>query len=79
LYVLLAVIGVLNSAVSLYYYAKIIKAMFLDTAVDETPLPVPALYTGMLVALAVPVLLLGLYWAPLVKWAAAAFGGMSST
>src|SRR5256714_2642369 len=73
--VLLAVIGVLNSAVSLFYYARIIKAMYLEDAVDERPLPVPAVYTGLLVALAVPVLALGLYWAPLVRWAANAFGG----
>jgi NADH-quinone oxidoreductase subunit N len=77
-YVLLAVIGVLNSAVSLFYYARIIKAMFLDKAVDDRPLPVPALYTGVLVALAVPVLVLGLYWTPLVRWASAAFGANAS-
>jgi len=74
-YVLLAVIGVLNSAVSLFYYARIIKAMYIDEAVDRRPLPVPALYTGLLVALAVPILALGVYWTPLVRWAAAAFGG----
>ena len=73
--VLLAVIGVVNSAVSLFYYARIIKAMYLEDAVDERPLAVPAVYTGLLVALAVPVLVLGIYWAPLVRWAAAAFGG----
>src|SRR5439155_338026 len=73
--VLLAVIGVLNSAVSLFYYARIIKAMYLEDAVDERPLAVPAVYPGLLVALAVPVLALGLYWAPLVRWAANAFGG----
>jgi NADH-quinone oxidoreductase subunit N len=72
--VLLAVIGVVNSAVSLFYYARIIKAMYLEEAVDERPLAVPAVYTGVLVALAVPVLVLGIYWAPLVRWAAAAFG-----
>src|SRR5438477_4065166 len=74
-YILLAVIGVLNSAVSLFYYARIIKAMFLESAPDERPMSVPAIYTGVLLALAVPVLLLGVYWAPLVRWAAAAFGG----
>jgi NADH-quinone oxidoreductase subunit N len=73
--VLLAVIGVLNSAVSLFYYARIIKAMFLDQAADERPMLVPALYTGVLVALAVPVLVLGVYWTPLIRWAATAFGG----
>ncbi len=74
-YVLLAVIGVLNSAVSLFYYARIIKAMYLEESTDERPLAVPALYTGVLVALAVPILVLGIYWAPLVRWASSAFGG----
>jgi NADH-quinone oxidoreductase subunit N len=73
--VALAVVGVVNSAISLFYYARIIKAMYLEDAIDERPLPVPALYTGVLVALAVPILVLGLYWAPLVQWAASAFGG----
>jgi NADH-quinone oxidoreductase subunit N len=74
-YVLLAVIGVLNSAVSLFYYARIIKATYLDEPLDHRPLAVPALYTGLLVALAVPILALGVYWTPLVRWAAAAFAG----
>jgi NADH-quinone oxidoreductase subunit N len=69
----LALVGVLNSAVSLFYYARIIKAMYLEEALDQRPLPVPALYTGVLVALAVPLLVLGLYWGPLVSWASQAF------
>ena len=72
---LLAVIGVLNSAVSLFYYARIVKAMYLEDAPAAEPLPVPALYTGVLVALSIPLLVFGLYWSPLVRWAAAAFGG----
>ena len=49
--------------------------MFFEDALDERPMTVPALYTGVLVALAVPVIFLGLYWGPLVKWASAAFSG----
>ena len=75
--VLLAVIGVANSAVSLFYYARLIKAMYLEDAVDERPLAVPAVYTGVLVALSIPVLVLGLYWTPLIRWASAAFGGVN--
>src|SRR5258708_3465006 len=66
--VMLAVIGVFNSAVSLFYFARIIKAMVLQDALDPRPMSVPALYTGVLVALALPVLWLGIYWAPLVRW-----------
>ena len=73
--VILALIGGINSAISLFYYARIIKAMYLEDAINTRPLPVPALYTGLLVALAVPILILGVYWGPLVHWAARAFGG----
>ncbi len=73
--VVLAVIGVLNSAVSLFYYARIIKAMYLEDAPAAEPIQVPALYTGVLVALSVPLLVFGLYWGPLIRWAASAFGG----
>ena len=74
-FVLLAVIGVVNSAVSLFYYARIIKAMFLEEALDDRPMSVPAVYTGVLLALAIPVLLLGVYWQPMIRWASNAFGG----
>src|SRR5256885_10687882 len=60
--VLLAVIGVLNSAVSLFYYARIIKAMYLERAVDESPMEVPAVYTGVLVLLPGPELVFGSDW-----------------
>jgi NADH-quinone oxidoreductase subunit N len=73
--VVLAVIGVLNSAVSLFYYARIIKAMYLEESPAAEPLPVPALYTGVLVGLSIPLLVFGVYWGPLVRWAATAFGG----
>src|SRR5256885_5745468 len=51
---ILAGIRGLHSAISLFYYAKIIKAMYLDEPLDMTPMRVPRLYTGLLVALAVP-------------------------
>lgn len=63
----LAILGVLNSAVSLYYYARILKAMFLsdpDTGVDKR-LSVPPSYTIAAVVLACAVLAIGVYWRPL--------------
>ena len=72
--VVLAIIGVVNSAISLFYYARIVKTMYFEEAIDERPLSVPGLYTGVLVALAIPILVLGLYWGPLLRWAASAFG-----
>jgi NADH-quinone oxidoreductase subunit N len=56
----LAVIGVLNSVVSLYYYARIIKVMYLDDADDGfVPIRVPRLYAVVLVLLAVPTVIFG--------------------
>ena len=39
------------------------------------PMSVPAVYTGVLLALAIPVLVLGVYWQPMIRWASNAFGG----
>lgn len=62
----LALIGVLNSAISLYYYAKIVKAMFLEKAPDGAPaLPLGRPNATLLGALAAPTLVLGIWWAPL--------------
>ena len=67
-YWVLALIGILNSAVSLFYYARVLKAMFFSKAEDETPLPVPVLHRATALALAVPTVVLGLYWAPLMDY-----------
>jgi NADH-quinone oxidoreductase subunit N len=66
-YYLLALVGVLNSAISLYYYARIIKAMFLTPpdAAAATPLRPARAHLLLAMVLAVPVLGLGIYWAPL--------------
>jgi NADH-quinone oxidoreductase subunit N len=60
----LAIIGLLNSVISLYYYVRIVKAMFLDTA-DETG---PVLFSGANLALlfffVIPTILFGVYWKP---------------
>lgn len=69
-----AVIAALNSAISLYYYAKIAKAMFLDEA--ETPLretPTLAIHSkpAMVIMglLALPNVVLIVYWEPLIEMA----------
>ncbi|UCD38657.1 MAG: NADH-quinone oxidoreductase subunit N, partial [Fidelibacterota bacterium] len=63
----LAVVGVLNSVISLYYYVRILKVMFLDAEpTGETISDHPAL-TGTILVLMVPVLLFGVYWTPLMS------------
>jgi NADH-quinone oxidoreductase subunit N len=61
-----ALIAVLNSVVSLYYYARVVRAMYIERAGPELALLRPGLPLRLvLVALLVPTLALGLYWAPL--------------
>ncbi len=67
----LAVVAALNSVVSLYYYARIVKVMFLEEPKEVSELPVPALPRAMLVLLAIPTLALGIYWEPVARMAAA--------
>ena len=67
----LAVVAALNSVVSLYYYAKIVRTMFLDTpnpedkaiAVESTDFN----FT-LLLPLAALTVVLGLYFGPLVRY-----------
>ncbi|MFQ5864200.1 MAG: NADH-quinone oxidoreductase subunit N, partial [bacterium] len=70
-YYWLAVVGIINSVISLYYYARILKAMFLERAdVEESVrLTVSPYYITLLVILVIPTILLGVYWAPLADFA----------
>ena len=64
----LAVIGIANSVVSLYYYARIPKMMFLEESRDNIHIPVRATHLVLLIVLAIPVVILGVYWAPLLNF-----------
>ncbi|PWB68154.1 MAG: NADH-quinone oxidoreductase subunit N [Deltaproteobacteria bacterium] len=66
----LAVVAALNSVVSLYYYARIVKVMFLEEPAEKAELAVPAFPRALLCLLAVPTLLLGVYWEPVIRVAA---------
>jgi NADH-quinone oxidoreductase subunit N len=65
----LAIVAALNSVVSLYYYARIVRAMFLQEPKDASAIPVPAVSFAMLVLLAGPTLILGVYWEPVARFA----------
>jgi len=66
----LAIVAGLNSVVALYYYARIVRAMFLDEPKDPSAVPVAAVPRAMLVVLGVPTLVLGIYWEPVARIAA---------
>ena len=59
-----AIVGVLNSVVSLFYYARILRAMYLERNERMEPTAVRRLFGATSIALAVPTLALGIYWGP---------------
>ncbi|WP_437894680.1 NADH-quinone oxidoreductase subunit N [Sorangium sp. So ce124] len=66
----LAVVGVLNSVISLFYYARLLRTMYLDKSDRTEPTPVRPLLGATTCALAVPTLLLGVYWGPVYDFVA---------
>lgn len=70
----LAIAAIVNTVISLYYYARIFKAMYLESPSAPAPaaLPVSAPALVMLAVLAVPTFVLGLAFSPLLNLARAA-------
>lgn len=57
----LAVVAAVNTAISAYYYARLLKAMYLDDG-PEDEIAVPAAGTGLVLAHVAAVLLLGVFF-----------------
>jgi NADH-quinone oxidoreductase subunit N len=69
IFVILAVVAILNSVISLYYYAKIVKLMFLDTPdPGEKSLTIGAHNFTLLIPLTALTIVLGVYFSPLVYY-----------
>ncbi len=67
---ILAVIGILNSVVSLYYYMRPIKEMFLEQPTgEEKPFSVEIWNYGLMSVLAIMTVFLGLYPPPMIAFA----------
>lgn len=69
----LAMVGVLNSIVALYYYLVIVKVMYVDQSADEDkPIPVSRTYGWVLGIAALAIVILGSFGVqPIFEWAAA--------
>ncbi len=65
--VYLAVIAVVNTAISFYYYARFIRAMFLNPLQEEAPLTLSSPMRVSMALSAVLVVILGIYPQPLIK------------
>ena len=61
----LAIVAALNSAISLFYYFKIVKMMWLQDPTETTPLGIHRGYIAITSLLAIPTLVCGLYWSPI--------------
>jgi NADH-quinone oxidoreductase subunit N len=66
---ILAVVGIINSVISLYYYLRPIRTMFLDQPTGEEPqISAEAWNYGLMGVLAAATIVLGLYWGPLLAF-----------
>ncbi len=68
-YVWLAVIGVLNSAISLYYYIRVVVFVWIKSDTMATPLPLNPAMTAVLAITIVGTIVFGTYPAPLFEFA----------
>ncbi|MBN1959471.1 MAG: NADH-quinone oxidoreductase subunit N [Deltaproteobacteria bacterium] len=76
-YVALALVGIINSVISLYFYARVLKAMYLERNENEQP-NITSKSTAAFLAfgLAAATLVFGIFWQPLAdmaSWSAKIF------
>lgn len=68
--VVVAIIALLNTVVSLYYYIRILKNLYLVQTDDEKPTIPLSFANGILVfILAAPILIFGIYFSPIIIFA----------
>ena len=60
--------GAINSVISLYYYLKVVKVMFLDGDRKDVVLHPEFPMFAMLMITVIPSIILGIYWSPLAAW-----------
>ncbi len=65
-WVWLALIAILNSAISLYYYARVVKAMYVDAGDSEEKIKLKKTHIVAIVICVVGVILLGVYPGPIL-------------
>jgi len=64
------IVAGLNTALSLYYYLRVVKIMTIDPEPDDRlPLDLPFIPSTFVVAMTLPVVVLGVWWDGLNSWA----------
>jgi len=64
----LAIVGAINSVISLYYYMRVVKVMYFDGEPSESIIVPQTSALLIFLALAIPSLLFGVYWVPIADW-----------
>ena len=64
----LVVAGGVNSVISLYYYLRVVKVMYFDGERSDAILMPPKMITSLIVLMAIPSIVFGVYWEPLANW-----------
>jgi NADH-quinone oxidoreductase subunit N len=72
-YAWLAVVAGINSVVSLFYYMRVAKMLFLAEPSEESAAKQPV-FTGLIAVLGGLTILFGIYTAPIQDWVRASFG-----
>ena len=73
---LLVIIALLNSAISMYYYLRVVKVMYLNPPREETPLKVPGSLATAVAVTALGVIAIGVGIGPLMTTAQVAAQGL---
>jgi NADH-quinone oxidoreductase subunit N len=73
-YAVLAIIAAINTAVALYYYARILRAMFFEAPLSDTELTYPASYKWLLAGFATATVLFGIWVTPIMDWTRLSLG-----
>tara|TARA_B100002003_G_scaffold139825_1_gene129344 strand:- start:90 stop:1580 length:1491 start_codon:yes stop_codon:yes gene_type:complete len=60
--------GGVNSVISLYYYMHVVKVMFFEGSPSEKHFFPSVLESTLIITLAIPTLLFGVYWSPIADW-----------
>jgi NADH-quinone oxidoreductase subunit N len=71
-WVWLIAIAVINSAISLYYYAKVVKAMYVDKGTSAEKVAIPRIYMAAIIICAAFVIVLGVFPGPVIELCEAA-------
>jgi NADH-quinone oxidoreductase subunit N len=73
----LAIVGAVAAIISLYYYLRVVKVMYFDKPADDSTLSISsdASLRWVLSLNALSLLVLGVFWGPLLDWCTRAFVG----